>query len=98
MKTRLYRHGDVIIMSKDDFSIPPEIKLKSGNLIHKGNNNSHVISKGQAEIGRFGDKGFIRVIKPATVSHVGGSSTHKDGILPKGDYWFEIQSFYDHIA
>ena len=93
----LRRHGDVMIFTKKGFEIPKEVKLKKQTLIHKGTNNSHVISKGQALIGALGEKKFIRVTKAATVSHIGGSSTHKDGALPVGDYWAEIQTFYDHI-
>lgn len=96
-KVILRRHGDVLILTKEAFKIPSGVKLKAQKLIHKGANNSHVIKSGDVKIGEHDGKKFLRVIKAATVSHVGGSSTHKDGKLPKGDYWVEIQTEYDHL-
>lgn len=97
-KVKMRRHGDVMILTKQGFEIPKSIKLKTDKLIHKGNNNSHVISKGMALVGSEGDKKFLRVVKDAVVSHVGGSATHESKPLPKGDYWVEIQTFYDHLT
>ena len=94
----LRRHGDVLLLTKDSFTIPKSVKLKPGKLIHQGTNNAHVISKGEVRFGEHDGKRVMRVLKPSVVSHVGGSSTHKDGTLPKGDYWYEIQSFWDHLA
>ena len=94
----LRRHGDVLLLTQTGFKIPKEAKLKKETLIHKGNNNSHVISKGQALIGEVSGKKYLRVVKAATVAHVGGSATHDSKPLPVGDYWVEIQSFYDHLT
>lgn len=94
----LRRHGDVLLKTKKGFEIPKSVRLKANKLIHKGNNNSHVIGKGSALIGVDGDKKYLRVTKSATVSHVGGSSTHATKPLPVGDYWVEIQTFYDHLT
>lgn len=92
-----YRHGDVLIKTKDGFSIPPGAKLKAGKLLHKGNNNSHVIN-GSALIGEFEGRKYLRVKEKSKVAHVGGSSTHKTMPLDKGDYWLEVQTFYDHVS
>lgn len=97
-KIKLFRHGDVMILTKKDFEIPDGVPLFKNSLIHKGTNNSHVIKMGEALIGEHDGKKYIRVTKDAVVSHIGGSSSHGDGELPKGDYWAEIQTFYDHIA
>jgi hypothetical protein len=96
--TDVFRHGDVLILTNKDFKIPKEAKLKAGKLIHKGTNNSHVISKGSAAIGEHKGKKYLRVKSQSIVSHVGGSATHASKPLPKGDYWVEIQTFYDHLA
>lgn len=96
--TELFRHGDVLIIKRPDFKIPKGTKLKAGKLIHKGANNSHVIKKGQAMIGEKDGKKYLRVKSKATVSHVGGSATHKDGVLPPGDYEIQIQTYFDHMA
>ena len=94
----LRRHGDVLILSQKGFSIPKSVKLKKGNLIHQGTNNAHVISKGEMSIGEKDGKKYMRVLKPSVVSHVGGSATHESKPIPKGDYWVEIQTFYDHLT
>lgn len=89
------RHGDVLFWSD---KAPKGVKFKTGKLIHKGKNNSHVISKGLAAFGEYEGKKYLRVKKKATVSHIGGSSTHGDGILPVGDYLVEIQAEFDHFS
>lgn len=96
-KTYLRRHGDVLLLTKNEFKIPSEVKLLPGSLIHKGTNNSHVI-EGKAEIGQYEGKKYLRVIEDSMVSHVGGSSTHHSKPIPRGDYWVEIQSYYDHLS
>lgn len=92
----LRRHGDILILTKAGFEIPKQVKLKTQKLIHKGANNSHVISKGIAAIGELDGKKYLRVKTAGTVSHIGGSATHASKPIPKGDYWVEIQTFYDH--
>jgi hypothetical protein len=96
--TQMRRHGDVLILTSKGFKIPAGAKLRAGKLLHKGTNNSHVISKGIAAIGELDGKKYLRVKSAATVSHVGGSATHASKPLPVGDYWVEIQNFYDHLA
>lgn len=92
------RHGDVLIFTSPNFKIPKDAKLKAGKLIHKGSNNSHVIGRGTALIGEFAGKKYLRIKRAATVSHVGGSATHATKPLPVGDYWVEIQTYYDHLT
>lgn len=92
------RHGDVLILAKKGFSIPKSVQLKADKLIHKGTNNSHVISKGSALFGDNQGVKVMRIEEPSTVSHVGGSATHESKPIPPGDYWVEIQQFYDHLS
>lgn len=96
-KTHIRRHGDVLILTKKGFKIPADVKLNKADLLHQGMNNKHVFKKGECLIGEKEDKKYIRVKKDGIVSHVGGSSTHKDKPLKKGEYWVEIQTFYDHF-
>jgi hypothetical protein len=98
METTLFRHGDVLLLSRKDFKIPKTVKLKAGKLIHKGANNSHVISKGSAIFGKHDGKKVMRVKARSIVTHVGGSATHASKPIPPGDYWIEIQTFYDHMS
>lgn len=92
------RHGDVILLTQKGFEIPSGVEMKASKLIHKGNNNSHVISQGTSLIGEKDGKKFLRITKAAVVSHEGGSATHDSKPLPVGDYWIEIQTYYDHLA
>ena len=98
IKIDQFRHGDVLILTQKGFKIPKEVKLKAARLIHQGTNNAHIISKGKMSIGEFEGKKYMRVSTNSTVSHVGGSATHASKPLPKGDYWIEIQQFYDHLT
>lgn len=98
MEKTLYRHGDVLLFTQKGFKIPRATKLKAQKLIHQGANNSHVISKGTAMIGEHEGKKYLRLKTVGTVSHVGGSATHASRPLPMGDYWVEIQSYYDHLT
>lgn len=94
--TELFRHGDVLLLTAKGFKAPKEVKFKASKLIHKGANNSHVISAGA--IGEHAGKKYLRVKAKATVSHVGGSATHASKSLPAGDYEVQIQTFYDHLS
>lgn len=94
----LRRHGDVLLLTQKGFKIPKGVKLKAQKLIHKGANNSHVLSKGVGAIGEKDGKKYLRVKTAGTVSHVGGSATHASKPIPKGDYWVEIQTYFDHMS
>lgn len=94
--TDLFRHGDVLLLSSKGFKAPKEVKFKASKLIHKGTNNSHVISAGS--IGEHAGKKYLRVKSKAIVSHVGGSATHASKPLPPGDYEVQIQSYFDHLT
>lgn len=95
----LFRHGDVLIKTTDDFKIEKGIKLKPVKVLHKGQNHDHYFSKGKVMVGEIGDQRVIRILQKATISHGrGNSSEHASKILPKGDYWVEIQTEYDHLT
>lgn len=98
---QLRRHGDVLIKSAADFKIPKGTKMKAVKLVHKGANHDHFISEGMVKISEeVNGKRFMRVIsKVAKISHGRGkSSEHATKPIPKGDYWVEIQTEYDHAA
>lgn len=92
------RHGDVLLKTHKGFVPPKGLKFKATKLIHKGTNNSHVITKGIVMKAEAEGVKYIRVKKAAIIDHVGGSSTHKAKPIPAGSYWIEIQTFYDHLA
>jgi ribosome-associated protein YbcJ (S4-like RNA binding protein) len=96
---RLRRHGDVLIKTTQGFKVPKGTKLKSMKIVHKGANHDHFISKGEVKISAEVDgKRFMKVVKSAVISHGRGkSSEHASKPIPKGDYWIEIQTEYDHL-
>ena len=92
------RHGDLLIKTKSDFSIPKSVKMKSVKILHKGENHDHYFSKGEVVQGELDGRKVIRVKKDAIISHGRGSSSeHESKPIPKGDYWVEIQTEYDHL-
>lgn len=95
----LRRHGDVLIKTTKGFKVPKDTKLKSMKLVHKGANHDHFISKGEVKISAEIDgKRFMKVTKDSVISHGRGkSSEHASKTIPKGDYWIEIQTEYDHL-
>ncbi len=96
----LKRHGDVLIKTSKGFKIPADTKLKAVKMVHKGANHDHFISEGVVRIGPEVDgKRFMRVTsKKAIISHGrGNSSEHASKPIPKGDYWVEIQTEFDHL-
>jgi hypothetical protein len=95
----LRRHGDVLIKTSKEFKIPKGTTMKPARMVHKGANHDHFISKGEVKIGPEVDgKRFMRVTKSAVISHGRGkSSEHASKPIPKGDYWVEIQTEFDHL-
>jgi hypothetical protein len=95
------RHGDILIKRMDGLKIPKGTKLKATKLLYAGQNHDHYFSKGVVEIGSNKDDGrnYLRVKKAAVISHGRGDSVeHGDGDLPVGDYYWEIQSEFDHAS
>lgn len=98
METAVRRHGDLLLVNKTGFKIPKEVKLKKASVLHKGTNHDHYFSKGDVRIGEHEGKKYFRVVKDAVISHGRGkSSEHKPKPVPKGDYWLEIQTEFDHV-
>jgi hypothetical protein len=98
MTTEIRRHGDVLIKTNKEFSIPKGLKLKPIKILHKGENHDHYFSKGDVVVGEKDGKRMIRVKKSAIISHGrGASSEHESKPVPVGDYWVEIQTEYDHL-
>lgn len=98
MSLILNRQGDVLLWTKKGFKAPAGLKFKPVKVLHKGNNHDHYFSKGEVLEATKDGKRYLRVKKAAVLSHGRGRSTeHKDTKLKVGDYWTEIQSFFDHV-
>lgn len=92
---KLYRHGDVMMKTREGFEIPNGISLSPLTLLYRGANHDHSVKSGKAMEGRSEDgKRYLRVVEDLTVDH----PEHGQGTLPPQDYWVEIKSEYDHFA
>lgn len=85
-------------------SIPNDCEKLPGNLVLKGNTNSHALYGGKFELLRKGETLFIRVTEPTVLDHVKdhNSSTpahaeHYAQWIPVGDYFFSGILEKDHI-
>ena len=89
-KLKMIRHGDILLKQPEGFSIPASVALEHVALLHKGDNHAHTIVSGDAQK----KETYFRALTDVTVDH----AEHGKGIIPKGDYLFEIKSEYDHFA
>lgn len=90
-KIKVYRHGDVMIWS--GAKIPKRIKLEVSKVLHKGENHSHDIISGRAEIGENNGHKYLRCKRKITLDHI----EHGKATLPAGDYEIKIKVEYDHF-
>lgn len=86
------RHGDQMIKTYPGFKIPKQAKLAAVKVLFRGDNHVHKFVAGQALMGEFEGKRFLRVKKDATLDH----EEHGRGIVPVGDYYVETKVEYDH--
>lgn len=90
----IYRHGDVLICSRDGFKIPDNQELNRMDVLFKGGQHIHSIVFGLALESFSEGKRYMRVIEPLTLDH----PEHGKGFVPVGDYWIENKREYDHMA
>lgn len=91
--TKMRRHGDVLLKTRDGFAIPIGVNLVPMPLLHRGANHDHSVKSGKAVHGELDSKRYMRVTKKLTLDH----PEHGQGDVPPGDYWVEIKSEYDHL-
>lgn len=84
-------------------SIPKDAKEVSGNLVLKGQTNSHALYFGEFKL-YLGDDGtlFIRVLSPTILDHVKDHkyqvrAEHHAQWIPPGDYFHDGIMEYDHL-
>ena len=111
MKPVYFQQGDVIIKPIGTFGvftqefekIPAKAKPLKGNLVLKGNTNSHALYGGKFKLLNFENTLFIKVEKETTLDHVKDHrvakpkhAEHHAQKLPKGEYFLSPLSEYDH--
>lgn len=111
-KSHYTQQGDCLIKKigafgvfKKEFSeIPKDAKKIKGNLVLKGQTNSHALYGGKFQLFQKDDILFIRVIEPTVLDHVKDHLTkkavkaeHHAQWIPVGDYFHTGVLERDHI-
>ncbi len=112
MNNIIFQQGDVIlkkcgvkgffIQEFDD--IPAEAKPIKGNLLLKGQTNSHALYGGKFQLLKKGDTVFLNVIKETKLDHVEDHlvkrpkhAEHHAQQIPQGKYFLSPLMEYDHM-
>ena len=111
-KSPLSQQGDVIIKKCGRFdvfeveheTIPESAKPVPGNLVFKGQTNSHALYGGKFEILEHDGVTFLRVTEPTILDHVRDHASasperaeHHAQWIPVGDYFVDGVREFDHI-
>ncbi|MBL7544288.1 MAG: hypothetical protein JNL11_10745 [Bdellovibrionaceae bacterium] len=104
--------GDVIIKQCGDFDsifevsheiIPSEAKPVPGNLVLKGQTNSHALYGGKFQLYEHEGTLFIRVEEPTVLDHVKDhtrgqeKAEHHGQWIPVGEYFVDSVQEFDHL-
>lgn len=107
------QQGDVLIKKCGEFGvfetefkeIPKKAKKKTGNLVFKGQTNSHALYKGKFQL--FENDGilFLKVTKATVLDHVKDHKTktsakaeHHAQWIPVGEYFIDGVLEYNHLT
>lgn len=106
----LIQQGDVLlkkvgtqgVFENEYKEIPTDAKKVSGNLLYKGELNSHALFDGEFEMFDYDNVRFVRVIKETTLDHVKDHNSrvraeHHSQKIEPGDYFLDIVLEYDHL-
>lgn len=95
--------GKFEVFEVEHKSIPADAKVKSGNLVLKGQTNSHALYGGKFQLLEKDNVLFIRVDEATVLDHVkdhNGSrenAEHHAQWIPQGEYFFDGVMEYDHL-
>lgn len=111
-KSPYTQQGDCILKKCGDYEdiftisykrIPNDAKPIPGNLVLKGQTNSHALYGGRFQLLEHGGVLFIRVDEATVLDHVKDhtrkreSAEHHAQWIPRGEYFFDGVLEYDHI-
>lgn len=90
------------VFSREFDKIPKDAESVSGNLVLKGQSNSHALFGGKFQLFRAEDHLFIRVEEPTVLDHVKDEKSrahaeHHAQWIPVGEYFVPPVKEYDHI-
>lgn len=92
------------VFEKEHPRIPQDAIERTGNLVLKGQTNSHALYGGKFKLLEKDGTLFIRVDEPTVLDHVKDHMTkkaeraeHHGQWIPKGEYFFDGVMEFDHI-
>lgn len=110
LKSPLIQQGDCIlkkvgvygVFEDEHGSIPEIAKPVSGNLLLKGNTNSHALYGGEFQILESSGQIFLRVQQTTVLDHVkdlvsNSRAEHHAQYVPPGEYFLDELMEYDHL-
>lgn len=94
--------GKFGIFEKEHMAIPSDAKKVDGNLVLKGQTNSHALFFGEFQLYNKDGILFLKVITPTILDHV---KDHKHQVraehhaqwIPTGEYFIDDLLEYDHL-
>lgn len=95
--------GNFDVFEKEYASIPESAKPVPGNLVLKGQTNSHALYGGKFQLLENEGVLFIKVDEPTVLDHVKDhlsvreNAEHHAQWIPKGEYFFDGVLEYDHL-
>lgn len=112
MNDVIFQQGDVILkrcgasgyFKKEYKDIPKNAKKVKGNLVLKGQNNSHALYGGKFQIYEAQGTVFLEVTKATKLDHVKdhrvkrpSHAEHHAQTIPVGKYFLDVVMEYDHF-
>ena len=107
-----YMQGDVILkkcgvngyFTKSYDTIPSDAEKIPGNLILKGQSNSHALYGGKFQLYKKDEQVFLEVLEATTLDHVKDhlsqspqKAEHHAQVIEIGEYFLSIVQEYDHF-
>lgn len=107
-----YMQGDCILkkcgvedcFTKSYDTIPSDAEKIPGNLILKGQSNSHALYGGKFQLYKKGEQVFLDVLEATTLDHVKDhlsqspqKAEHHAQVIEIGEYFLSIVQEYDHF-
>lgn len=110
-KSVIFHQGDCLlkkcgtkgIFKVEHKAIPEDAIEKPGNLVLKGQTNSHALYGGNFRLLEKNGILFIKVIEPTVLDHVKDhlgareNAEHHAQWIPQGEYFFDGVMEYDHL-
>lgn len=94
--------GEFGVFEKEFLKIPKDSKKITGNLVFKGDTNSHALFGGRFQLYQYENVTFIKVKEATILDHVkeltaNEKAEHHAQWIPVGEYFCDGVMEYDHL-